>query len=259
MNATLSGFPEGNSKADIELNISTVRARITAACARVGRNPEDVELLPVNKTVNDARIRFAHAAGCQSFGENRLQEMRGKTERLADLKARWSLIGRLQTNKVKYAAQFADEFQALGSLKLAEALQRRLEIEDRTLDVYVQVNSSGEASKYGLDPTNILPFVRELPAFNRLRVKGLMTLAVFSADESRVRGCFRLMSVLQNMLRNRAPHGMSFDGLSMGMSSDFEIAVEEGATLLRVGQAIFGPRLVPDSHYWPDSSPTSSR
>jgi hypothetical protein len=138
-------------------------------------------------------------------------------------------------------------------------LQRRLEIEDRTLDVYVQVNSSGEANKYGLDPTDILPFVRELPAFDRLRVKGLMTLAVFSADESRVRGCFRLMRFLQNILRDRAPHGVRFDGLSMGMSSDFEIAVEEGATLLRVGQAIFGPRSVPDSHYWPDDSPASSR
>ncbi|HPE29547.1 MAG TPA: YggS family pyridoxal phosphate-dependent enzyme [Parvularculaceae bacterium] len=255
----MNAFSAGNSKADIELNIGAVRARITAACARVGRDPNGVELLPVSKTVDDTRIRFAHAAGCSAFGENKVREMQGKAERLAALKARWSLIGRLQTNKVKYAARFVDEFQALGSLKLAEALQRRLEIEDRTIDVYVQVNSSGEASKYGLDPTDIPPFVRELPAFDRLRIKGLMTLAVFSADETRVRGCFRLMSVLQNMLRNHAPHGMNFDGLSMGMSSDFEIAVEEGATLVRVGQAIFGPRPLPDSHYWPDDSPASSR
>ncbi|MEZ5928355.1 MAG: YggS family pyridoxal phosphate-dependent enzyme [Agrobacterium albertimagni] len=252
-------FPLAASAADIERNICAVRSRIAAACARVGRAPESVELLPVTKTVDEARIRFAHAAGCRTFGENKVQEMQGKVERLADLTARWSLIGRLQTNKVKHAARLADEFQALGSLKLAEALQRRLEIEDRTLDVYVQVNSSGEASKYGLDPTEVLPFVRELPAFDRLRIKGLMTLAVFSADETRVRGCFRLMSVLQKMLHNRAPQGMSFDVLSMGMSGDFEIAIEEGATLVRVGQAIFGARPLPDSHYWPDESPALSR
>ncbi len=179
--------------------------------------------------------------------------MQGKVERLADLTARWSLIGRLQANNVKFAARLADEFHALGSLKLAEALQRRLEIEDRTLDVYIQVNSSGEASKYGLDPTEVLPFVRELPAIDCLRIKGLMTLAVFSADESRVRGCFRLMRSLREMLRDRAPDGMRFDGLSMGMSGDFEIAIEEGATLVRVGQAIFGARRLPDSHYWPEA------
>ena len=254
-----AAFPIAASSADIERNICAVRSRIDAACVRAGRNPASVELLPVTKTVDDARIRFARAAGCERFGENKVQELQGKAERLADLTARWSLIGRLQTNKVKHAARLADEFQALGSIKLAEALQRRLEIEDRTLDVYVQVNSSGEANKYGLDPTDILPFVRELPAFDRLRVKGLMTLAVFSADERRVRGCFRLMNVLQNMLRNRAPQGMSLDGLSMGMSGDFEIAVEEGATLVRVGQAIFGARPLPDSHYWPDDSPALFR
>lgn len=254
-----AAFPVAASKADIERNICAVRSRIAAACARAGREPGSVDLLPVTKTVGDARIRFARAAGCRSFGENKVQEMQGKAERLTDLKARWSLIGRLQTNKVKYVARLADEFQALGSLKLAEALQRRLEIEDRTLDVYVQVNSSGEASKYGLHPSEILPFIRELPAFDRLRVRGLMTLAMFSADEARVRGCFRLMRSLCEMLRDRAPIGMRFEGLSMGMSGDFEIAVEEGATLVRVGQAIFGARPLPDSHYWPDNSPASSR
>lgn len=238
MHNAAAPFPEAFSLSDIERNIRSVHTRIAGACARIGRDPKSVELRPVTKTVDDARIRFAHAAGCRTFGENKVQEMQGKAERLADLKARWSLIGRLQANKVKYTARLADEFQALGSLKLAEALQRRLEIEDRALDVYVQVNSSGEASKYGLNPSDILPFVRELPAFDRLRVKGLMTLAVFSSDELRVRGCFRLMSVLQRMLRDRAPPGVSFDGLSMGMSGDFEIAVEEGATLVRVGHAI---------------------
>ena len=139
----------------------------------------------------------------------------------------------------------------MGSAKLAEELQRRLEIEDRALDVYVQVNSSGEESKYGLAPEDVMAFARKLSAFDRLRVKGLMTLAVFSGDAARVRACFKVMRDLRERLRQDGPGGLSFEGLSMGMSGDFEIAIEEGSTLVRVGQAIFGARALPDSYYWP--------
>lgn len=182
-------YPEASSFDDIRRNVECVRERIANACARVGRDPASVELLPVTKTVNERRIRFAHAAGCIKFGENKVQELRRKSGELVDMKASWSVIGRLQTNKAKYVARLADEFQALGSLKLAEALQRRLEIEERTLDVFVQVNSSGETRKYGLEPGDVLPFVKTFPAFDRLRVKGLMTLAGFSTDQERVRAC----------------------------------------------------------------------
>jgi hypothetical protein len=119
------------------------------------------------------------------------------------------------------------------------------------MDVFVQVNSSGEASKFGLAPDDVQAFVAQLPNYSSLNIKGLMTLAVFSSDRDRVRQCFIKMRELQEMLRQEAPPGLSFDELSMGMSGDYEIAIEEGATVVRVGQAIFGKRPLPDSHYWP--------
>jgi pyridoxal phosphate enzyme (YggS family) len=200
-------------------------------------------------------LRAAVTAGLAEFGENKAQELRAKAEALSDLKLRWSLIGHLQTNKARLAARHADEFQALDSLKLAEALERRLQIEGRGLDVFVQVNSSGEASKYGLVPGAVPAFVKALPAFGALKVRGLMTLAVFSDNDARVRACFRRMRDLRERLRQDAPAGLCFDALSMGMSGDFEIAVEEGATVVRIGQAIFGPRPLPDSYYWPVELP----
>lgn len=237
---------------DFHANLDGVYKRIAQACARSGRDPEDVRLLPVSKTVPEDRIRMAYAAGCRFLGENKVQETLEKSDALADLTdLKWSVIGHLQSNKAKYVARFAHEFQALDSLKLAGALDRRLQIEGRALDVFVQVNSSGEDRKFGLPPEGVLEFVRQLPAFSALNVRGLMTLALFSPDEDRVRPCFRRMRDLQEKLRQDAPAGLSFNELSMGMSGDFELAIEEGATVVRVGQAIFGPRKIPDSHYWP--------
>lgn len=250
-----SGFPAARSAEDIARNLAAVRARIVAACARARRDPAGVRLLPVSKTVEEQRIRMAHAAGLTAFGENKVQEAREKAEAMADLPIAWSVIGHLQTNKAKYVARFAAEFQALDSLKVAEALDRRLQAEGRSLDVFVQINSSGEASKYGLAPEDAPAFLRQLPAFSALKVRGLMTLALFSADASRVRACFRLMRELRDRLRQETPDGVALDDLSMGMSGDYEIAIEEGATVVRVGQAIFGARPLPDSHYWPGGAP----
>jgi hypothetical protein len=122
--------------------------------------------------------------------------------------------------------------------------------------VFVQVNTSGEASKYGLAPEDVPAFIQALPAFSALRVRGLMTLALFSSEAERVRQCFILLRTLRDRLRESAPAGISLDELSMGMSGDFEIAIEEGATVVRIGQAIFGARPLPDSHYWPTESTT---
>ncbi|MDR2219549.1 MAG: YggS family pyridoxal phosphate-dependent enzyme, partial [Methylobacillus sp.] len=166
---------------------------------------------------------------------------------------RWSIIGHLQTNKVKLVARFASEFQALDSLRLAEALERRLQDEGRSLDVFVQVNTSGETSKYGLPPDEIAAFLCALPSFPALRVRGLMTLALLSAEPVRVRQCFVRLRNLRDQLRQEVPASIALDELSMGMSGDYEIAIEEGATVVRVGQAIFGARQTPDSHYWPTS------
>ncbi len=246
--------PQALTQEQIASNLAAVRARIDAAARRAGREPGDIRLLPVSKTVPAERLRLAYAAGCRFLGENKVQEAHEKSEALADLEGlKWSVIGHLQRNKARYVARFASEFQALHTVRLAEMLERRLEIEDRTLDVYVQVNSSGEESKFGLPPEEVPAFMKELPAFPRLRVKGLMTLALFSSDMERVRPCFVRMRELRDVLRQEAPSGLSFEELSMGMSGDFEMAIEEGATLVRVGQSIFGARALPDSHYWPST------
>jgi pyridoxal phosphate enzyme (YggS family) len=235
-------------------NLKTVKERIAAASLRSGRNPEDIRLLPVTKTVPAHIVRLAFAAGISDFGENELQEARGKQADLSDLEIRWSIIGHLQTNKVKYLVRFASEFHALDSFRLAEELNRRLDAEGRDLDVFVQVNTSGENSKYGLHPDELVPFVQRLPEYPRLKPQGLMTLAIFSADAERVRTCFRLLRSLRD--RAVAAHP-GLTQLSMGMSGDFEIAIEEGADVVRVGQAIFGPRPGGDALYWPGLIPKS--
>lgn len=247
-------YPQAATLQDFQRHLATVQARIAAACQRAGRDPASVRLLPVSKTQPEARVRLAHAAGCRLLGENKPQEAYGKWQATQDLPGlRWSVIGHLQTNKARLVARFASEFQALDSLRVAEALERRLQAEGRALDVFVQVNTSGEASKYGLPPGEVTAFLRALPAFPALRVRGLMTLALFSSDAARVRECFVLLRTLRDRLRQEAPAGITLEELSMGMSGDFEIAIEEGATVVRVGQALFGARALPDGHYWPSS------
>lgn len=244
--------PEASTVAEFTRRLAAVRVRIASACRRAGRDPAGVRLLPVSKTVDPARLRLSHAAGCRQLGENRVQEAYSKWQAMADLPdLRWSVIGHLQSNKAGLVARFADEFQALDSLRVAEALDRRLQAEGRALDVFVQVNTSGEASKYGLEPATVPDFMRELPAFSALRVRGLMTLARLSAEAAQVRQCFIRLRTLRDRLRQEAPGDIAAEELSMGMSGDFEIAIEEGATVVRVGQALYGTRALPDSHFWP--------
>ena len=246
-------FPTATSVADFTRNIAEVQAKISAAALAAGRLPADVRLLPVSKTVPEDRVRLAVAAGCRTLGENKVQEAKRKSENLADLGVAWSVIGHLQTNKARDVAAFATEFQALDSLRAAAALDRRLQAAGRALDVYVQVNTSAEPQKYGLPPEELEGFLRELPHFGSLRVRGLMTLAVFTTDIPRVRTCFTLLRTLRDRMRDTDPALVGDGGLSMGMSGDYEVAIAEGATCVRVGQAIFGARQVPDSHYWPDA------
>ncbi|HNP35546.1 MAG TPA: YggS family pyridoxal phosphate-dependent enzyme [Woeseiaceae bacterium] len=236
---------------DFRIRMQAIRSRVDQACHAAGREPQEVRILPVSKTVDVDRIRLAYDAGCRSFGENKVQEARVKEEALSELNIQWSVIGHLQTNKVKYVARFAHEFQALDSLRIAELLERRLQTAGRKLDVYVQVNSSGESSKYGLPPEDVSGFVKKLAPYSALKVCGLMTIAVFSADQDHVRRCFATMHDLRRSLRNESSSNESIEELSMGMSNDFEAAIAEGATVVRVGRALFGPRPLPDSYYWP--------
>ncbi|HSU35221.1 MAG TPA: YggS family pyridoxal phosphate-dependent enzyme [Propionibacteriaceae bacterium] len=223
-------------------NLAAVRDRIAEACRRAGRDPDSVRLLPVSKTHGPELIEEAYAAGARMFGENRVQEAKEKAEYFADrADLSWALIGHLQTNKAKDVAAFVAEFHALDSMKLARALDRHLHDLGRTLDVFIQVNSSAEPQKFGLAPAEVEQFARDLAELGTLRVRGLMTLAVFSDDEQAVRRCFEQMVDLQRQLRESGAPG-AYDELSMGMSGDFELAIEYGATTVRVGEAIFGAR-----------------
>ena len=247
-----TNFPEAQSIEQLRQNIATIQARIDQACVDAGRDPQEVRLLPVSKTHPAEYLRLAYAAGCRMLGENKVQEARQKWQELEDLTdLKWSVIGHLQTNKAKYVARFASEFHALDSLRLAQALDQRLTIEDRYLDVLVQINTSGEESKYGINPEQAPELIAQLEGLSRLRVRGLMTLAMNSEDREAVRGCFVQLRELRDSLQATAPAGMQLTELSMGMSGDFELAIAEGATIVRIGQAIFGAREQPDSYYWP--------
>ena len=229
-------------------NLAAVEERIAKACHLAGRARDEVRLLPVTKTVPAHILRLAHRVGITNMGENKIQEAADKYETLADLGIDWSIIGHLQTNKIKYLVRFASEFHALDSERVAHQMNERLEKEGRDLDVFVQVNTSDEESKFGLAPAALLPFVETLDQYPRLKPRGLMTLALFSHDMAKVRPCFTLLRDLRDQAVQINP---GLTGLSMGMSGDFEEAIEEGATIVRVGQAIFGKRPTPDSLYWP--------
>lgn len=227
--------------------IAHIHQRIADACARAGRSPDSVVLLPVSKTFEVDAIREAMALGLTRFGENKTQEIRQKAAALAGQGLQWVLIGHLQTNKAKDAARDATEVQSLDRADLAEALHRRLVNEGRTLDVLVQVKTSTEPSKFGMAPEDVSAFLRRIAAeFPTLRVQGLMTLAVNSPDPEPVRACFRALRELRDSLRAENIEGVSLDRLSMGMSGDFELAIEEGSTEVRIGTAIFGARTYPD-------------
>ena len=239
-------------KTFLRANLADLERRLDSVCTRAGRTRSDVRLLPVSKTVPAAVVRLAAELGLVSFGENKVQEAAGKAMELRDLAPNWAIIGHLQTNKVKTMLKFATEFHALDSLRLAEAIQTQLDREGRRLDVFVQVNTSGETSKYGLSPNEVEEFVRRLPDYPALVPRGLMTLALLSDDPEKVRGCFQLLRHLRDEIRDRLP-ASGITQLSMGMTGDFETAIEEGADIVRVGQAIFGLRPTKDSHYWPET------
>lgn len=227
----------------IAANIAGIRQRIAAACERAGRDTSEVRLLPVSKTQPVEALLAAHASGIDRFGENRVQEMVAKAELLhPELGIEFALIGPLQSNKAGRAVEWAVEFQALDSLSLAANLDRRLQARGRSLDVLVEVNTSGETTKHGLAPAEVLSFAAQLGAFDSLNVRGLMTIALPGPDQGMVAACFEMLRGLRNRLRDDQVAGSDWPELSMGMSGDFELAIEHGATCVRVGTAIFGGR-----------------
>ena len=225
--------------AQLAANWVTVRRRVDDACRAAGRDPAEVDVLPVSKTFGPDAVRAAMTLGLRRFGENKVQEIRDKAAALSDSAIEWVVIGHLQTNKAKDVARLASEVQSLDRLELAEALHRRLEVEGRSLDVLVQVKTAREDTKSGLPAEELPAFLQSLRAYPTLRVRGLMTLATLSEDAGEVRACFRQLRELRD--RSTAA-GHVLPRLSMGMSADFPLAIAEGATEVRIGTAIFGRR-----------------
>src|SRR5699024_8794708 len=242
-----------NKQQELAVRFALVREQIAAAAKAAGREASDISLLPVSKTFSTAVIADAHALGEMRFGENKAQEIRDKATTLEGHNIDWVMIGYLQSNNARYVARYASEIQSLDRLSLAKTLQRRLELEDRHLDALVQIKTSPEPSKYGLLPTEAADFLAQIVEFcPRLHIKGLMTMAVNSEDENAVRACFKQLKDLQQQLKALNINGVSLDRLSMGMSGDFTIAIEEGATEVRLGTAVFGYRKEQRDFYWPE-------
>jgi len=216
--------------------------RMAEAARRSGRAPEEVRLVAVSKTVAAERIAAAAKAGQDLFGENYLQEAATKIERLGHL-MRWHFIGHLQSNKARLAAQLFDMIETVDRLKIARKLDEALQDLNRDMDVLVQVNIGGETSKTGVSPSETETLLEELRQFGRLRVLGLMTLPPFFDAPEKVRPYFRELRLLAEKFSRKGlfHHNGRFE-LSMGMSGDFEAAIEEGATFVRVGTALFGAR-----------------
>lgn len=226
--------------------LHNVRERIAAACRHAGRSPDDVTLIGVSKTFPIEAVQAAREAGLRHFGENRVQDLVEKAEalpgRVLGGDVEWYMIGHLQRNKAKDVVENADYFHALDSPRLAKELNKRGRRERRVVPCLVQVNISGEESKYGIHPDETHPYLDRLAAFDHLNVQGLMAIATYADDPEDVRPEFRRMRELFETYSGKPGSGVEMKHLSMGMSNDFEVAVEEGATHVRIGSAIFGAR-----------------
>lgn len=232
-------------------NIAQIKKRIALACEKSGRNPSEVKLLLATKTVPAENIRIAIESGETLIGENKVQEVKEKFEELKDIPHQKHFIGHLQTNKIKDILKYGVScIQSLDRLDLAEKIYQRLLFENKKMDVFIQVNTSAEESKFGINPEKAVEFTKQVSQFDRLNIKGLMTIGLFSSETEKVRECFRLLKNIQQKIISENIPNVQMKELSMGMSGDLETAIEEGATIIRVGTAIFGQRIYPDSYYW---------
>lgn len=228
--------------ASVVENLGQVRRRIAAAAERSGRRPEDVRLIAVSKTVPPEQIREAFEAGQCDFGENRVQEAEMKKRELAGLPIDWHLIGHLQTNKSGKARELFQSIQSVDSMRLARKLNDAAVEGAGRLPVMIEVNLGGEATKYGVGEADVPALAEEIGRAGSLELRGLMAIPPFDEDAEKSRPYFRRLRELARQIEDRHLPGVSMRELSMGMSHDFEVAIEEGATIVRVGTAIFGSR-----------------
>ena len=229
----------------IRTRLAGVEQRIADAAQAAGREPGEVRLLLATKTVGPERIRVAIEAGADLVGENRVQEVRPKYEALDDLEYERHFIGHLQSNKVNALVPYVSCIESLDRLSLADRLQKRLEREGETMDVLIQVNTSGEESKFGIEPDDAVDFAREIAQRDALRVRGLMTIGLFTEDPEVARPSLAALRETADRVREDRIDGVEMAELSMGMSGDLEVAIAEGATIVRVGSAVFGDRPTP--------------
>lgn len=217
--------------------------------------PESVILVAVSKTHGAEQVRLAYQAGQRDFGENKVQELFEKALSLQDLQdIRWHFIGHLQSNKVKLLLRVPNLFMvhSIDRLKTARLMDKHLASEGRSLPILIQVNTSNESSKYGCQAHQSLELIEEIAALKHLRISGLMTIGKLGGGEASARLCFSLLRNLQKDIIKEAKAEVALSHLSMGMTNDYEFAIREGSTIVRIGQAIFGKRMLPDSAYWPE-------
>ena len=223
-------------------NLADIRSRMEAACLRSGRDPGGVRLVGVTKTVPVDRVREGVEAGITILGENYIQEAAGKIEAFSGMQISWHFIGHLQSNKARVAADCCDWVETVDRDSLAKELNRQVLKRGRTMPVLIQVNVGDEVSKSGVSPEGLLQLFRAVSQYEGLEVRGLMALPPYLENPEDVRPYFQMLRRLLGELRQEAPHPELLTELSMGMSHDFEVAIEEGATLIRVGTALFGSR-----------------
>jgi hypothetical protein len=226
----------------IPANVDTIRSRMIQACTRAGRRPDEVTLVAVSKTFPADQIREVIRAGVPDIGENYVQELLPKREQLAGETVRWHFIGHLQSNKVKYIAPWVVLVHAVDNVGLAREIDRRAEQTGRVIDILVEVNTTGEETKFGIQPDATVSFVRSLGGLQHLCVAGLMTIGPFLPDPEGSRPMFRTLRQLRGEAAQLGQENVTMRHLSMGMTGDFEVAIDEGATLIRIGTAIFGSR-----------------
>lgn len=229
----------------IKENIENVERKIQAACDRSGRKREDVLLLAVSKTIDVPRIKEAVECGLTSLGENKVQEIMDKYEPMGE-GVKWHLIGHLQTNKVKYIIDKVELIHSVDSLKLAEEISKRAKAKGITANILLEINAAGEESKFGLKPEECEEAVREISVLDNIKIRGLMTVApnVENPEENRI--YFKQMKQLLVDINAKKIDNVNMDVLSMGMTGDYEVAIEEGAKIVRVGTGIFGARVYPN-------------
>lgn len=226
----------------VEANLREIERRIRNAARRVHRSPEEILLVAVTKNVGVEKIREAIRAGVRHLGENRVQEAREKIPQLQSESVTWHMIGHLQKNKVKYAVRLFDMIQSVDSLELAEIINHRAKLSGKKMPVLIEVNTSGEPTKYGCQPEEAIDLLKRMAGLDSIVIRGFMTVGLLTEELEEVRPCFRELHEIYCQARSIEQRNAAIDTLSMGMSADFEIAVEEGSNMLRIGTAIFGPR-----------------